>query len=194
MDPLEFLKSKVKEGSEEQLNNVIAKGALKLSDEQIATVAFVFWLVYMAETELNAATSQSWAIVEKFAPQGVKEMVADRVQELAGGRRKLDLKNLEYFSDKIRVYEALLGDNKLKRLLWKLNDIRNDLSHNRVSNLSYDGEPLSLRSTKEKILVDYFDAVLNSDVTASDIWNSLSEDNKKVVKSIAREVKKQGHS
>ena len=191
MDPLEFLKSKVKEGSEEQFNNVIAKGALKLSDEQIATVAFVFWLVYMAETELNAATSQSWAIVEKFAPQGVKEMVADRVQELAGGRRKLDLKNLEYFSDKIRVYEALLGDNKLKRLLWKLNDIRNDLSHNRVSNLSYDGEPLSLRSTKEKILIDYFDAVLNSDVTASDIWNSLSEDNKKVVKLIAREVKKQ---
>ncbi|MCL4392283.1 hypothetical protein M1413_03040 [Patescibacteria group bacterium] len=194
MDPLEFLKSRVKEGSEEQLNNVIAKGVLKLGDEQIATVAFVFWLVYMAETELNAATSQSWAIVEKFAPQGVKEMVADRVQKLAGGRKKLDLKNLEYFSDKIRVYEALLGDNKLKRLLWKLNDIRNDLSHNRVSNLSYDGESLSLRSTKEKILIDYFDAVLNSDVTTSDTWNSLSEDNKKVVKSIAREVKKQGLS
>ena len=64
--------------------------------------------------------------------------------------------SLPYFIDKIRVYESLFGKTNRTNLLWKINTIRNDLSHNKIDSLQYNGESLSLRSTKEKIIEDYF--------------------------------------
>ncbi len=86
------------------------------------------------------------------------------------------LGDLPFFLDKIKVYEFLFGKTKRLSLLKKINTIRNDLSHNRVASLSYNGESLALRETKEKIIRDYFETVLEEDRSKSPIWNSLTPD------------------
>jgi len=63
----------------------------------------------------------------------------------------------------------------------KLKDIRNNLSHNRIENLVYNDSPLAERSTKEKLLQDYFESGIDNDLSKSDIWNTFSEAEKKEI-------------
>ncbi len=71
--------------------------------------------------------------------------------------------NLEYFTDKIRLYEGMSGKNNVTGILWKLKKIRDDISHGRIHALAYEGKDLLLRATKEKILMDYLRAVNKPD-------------------------------
>ena len=179
MEELEMLKEAIKSASDDKINEIISKGALRLEDEQVAVVSFVFWLVYMAETDLNDVVSNAWRNASSLFSQKIKDVATNMLQEMIRGNKELDPSNLVYFSDKIKVHEAMFGKNKLTNMLWKLNDIRNDLSHNRIENLSYDNQPLSLRTTKDKVLIDYFDSVLDKDLTKSKFWMSLSDEDKK---------------
>ena len=189
MDQIELLKKAMREGSDQQLNETISKGALKMSDEQIATASFVFWLVYMAETDLNDTQVESWEKSGKSFPPEVKKMSEELLQKKI--KRKISMGNPEYFSEKIKVFEALFGEkNERTKLLWKLNDLRNDLSHNRINELKYDGQSLFLRKTKEKILFDYFDTSSNLDFHESAFWKSLSEDEKRVVETKYKDISK----
>lgn len=175
MDPIELLRKKAKEGTEAQLNDAISKGALKLTDEQISTVSFVFWLVYMAETDLNDAITEAWQLSKKANADPMVQAAAKKMLgDMVGGERKIDIEKLEYFIDKIRVYEAMFGKNKRSKLFWKFNNIRNDLSHNRINDLKYDGANLALRETKEKILFDYFDTLKETDSEQSPFWKTLT--------------------
>ena len=40
--------------------------------------------------------------------------------------------DIPYFSDKIKVQQAYFGNTDRTKLLWKINEIRNDLSHGRI--------------------------------------------------------------
>ena len=180
MDFFEIFQTKIREVSDQKLNETISKGALKMSDEQIATTSFAFWLVYMAETDLNTALSEAWSSSKSLLPHAV-EAAERMLKEMIPGKREVDINDLQYFSEKIKVYEALMGATARTKLLWKFNDIRNDLSHNRIDKLAYDNEALSLRTTKEKILIDYFKTSLNPDLSQSKIFNSLSKEQKEEI-------------
>jgi len=66
MSSLDLFKQTIKTVSDDKLNETISKGALKLTDEQIATVSFVFWLVYMAEIDLKDILSKPGIIRSNF--------------------------------------------------------------------------------------------------------------------------------
>lgn len=84
------------------------------------------------------------------------------------------IEDLPFFIDKIRVYEFLVGKNNHVKLLYKINNIRNDLSHGRIDTLTYNKQSLFLRTTKEALVEDYFEAIFEGDLTKSPIWNSLT--------------------
>jgi len=186
MEKIDILKQIITKVSDNELNEVISKGALKLSNEQIATVSFVFWLVYMAETDLNTVISEAWSKSKQFFSKDVHQITRKMLQKMIPHGRKIDVENLEYFSDKIKIFEAMFGRTSRTELLYKLRDLRNDISHNRIDELRYNGGDLSLRTTKEKILLDYFEIALEVDFSKSDFWNSLTEDEKAQIEEIYR--------
>jgi len=167
MNIFELFKGNIKNVSDQQINETISKGALKMNNEQIATVSFVFWLVYMAETDLNKILNESLTTTMSTLSSEVTKKVEEILKEEIKGKKEIDINNPECFSDKTKIYEAMFGKTERTKLLWKLNDIRNDLSHNRINNLKYDGQLISLRKTKEKILIDYFETALQTDFSKS---------------------------
>lgn len=191
MDQLDELLRRIKEGSEERLNEIISKGTLKLTDEQIATVSFGFWMVYMAEIDLNDSLRKAWKLAKSQFPENVQKIAEQKLSEMineskitcptCGTRysvREININDPEYFSDKIKIFQASFGKTKLVKLLWQLNDIRNNLSHNRIDRLEYDGFPLSQRGTKEKLICDYIRMNGSIDSSESEIWNKLSDEDK----------------
>lgn len=91
--------------------------------------------------------------------------------------------DLPYFIDKIKLYEGLFGHNAHVTMFYKINDIRNALSHNKLNELTYNGESLELRGTKEKVLIDYLATMLeDSNFEQSEIWQSLSTQEKEWIK------------
>lgn len=214
MSQLDILLEKMKEVSDQKLNETFI-GALQLAEEQRGTIDFVFWLCYMAETDLNYAIQGAWEKsnkffnkdvndgvrkilrdnlkgyaledfdVEKFldtiefSDKGDKTLILDAIRQNYNPKRIFtDVDDLQYFIDKIRMYEVLIGKNKCTKLLWKISDIRNNLSHNRLENLKYGDESLYLRATKEKIIEDYFRTIFEGDLSKSAIWNSLTDEQK----------------
>ena len=161
---IEQLKMLVQNASDEKLNRTISHGILQLANDQIDTVSFVFWLCYLAETDLNDVVKGSWQKVTGNAPDILKDaasqILTDKIYK--GKKDKnIDFNNLEYFIDKIKVYELAVGTNKSVEMLWVINGIRNDLSHNRIDELQYNKESLFVRETKNKLLIDYFEDIKN---------------------------------
>lgn len=188
MNEFELLINRIKEISDQQINETISKGALKMTDEQIATVSFTFWLVYMAETDLNDVLTQAWKSAGSLFSEEVNKIANQMLQDMVGGT-KVSMNDLEYFSDKIRVYGAMFGNTEHTKLLWKLKDIRNDLSHNRINDLKYEGQNLSSRKAKEDILIDYFKTLLEQDLSKSTFWNSLTEEQRNEIEALSKNLK-----
>ena len=195
---IEALKQKMHDTTDERLNNMVSVGVLKLSDSQIATVSFVFWLVYLAETDLNEAITQAWntskapftSEIEAAAKEHMSKLLSSMDCSACGtpGKgRKIDVEHSQYFSDKIKIHEVLLGKTNRTKLLWKLNEIRNDLSHNRIDSLKYNGTSLSLRETREQILVDYLQTSFDANLSRAALWNSLPEKQQREIKSAVEE-------
>lgn len=202
----------MKELPDTKFNSSISKGALKLTDEQIDTVHFVFWMCYMAEIDLKTVVTEAWSNSSKLFPSEVAELAKMRLNEMILGKkninfedeisslsddlktriresvnqnylkkRDIDVENLDYFMDKIRVYEAMFGKNDRCKILYKINDMRNAISHNRIDSLLYNNENLSLRGTKEKLIMDYVRSAFNSEFEDTDFFKSLSEEDKELI-------------
>lgn len=92
--------------------------------------------------------------LKKISPE-IATKITSTIKQNYIPKRDFDIENLEYFSDKIKILEAIVGENEQTKILWKINTIRNDISHNRISTLKYNSKNLSLRKTREKLLVDY---------------------------------------
>lgn len=185
---IEALKKVIKEGTEQQLNDTISKGALQMDGNEVATVSFIFWLVYMAETDLNSVIQNAWERSGRLFSPEVRMEAWRMLQEMIPGNKELDPNNLEYFSDKIKVLEGLFEESERTKLLWKLNDIRNDLSHNRIRELQYEDKSLYDRSTKEKVLIDYFKTSGPLDFEDTEFWKSLSEKERKTIERMFNEL------
>ena len=158
-DYLELMQEQISKVSEEKLITTISKGALKLTDKQVDTVSFVFWLVYMAEIDLESVIKEAWAMAGNGFSDEVRQRANELIQEQYDGSRTININKLDFFIDKIVVLEALYGKNERVKMLYKLNDLRNDISHNRIHSLTYEGLSLDDRATKEKILIDYFETL-----------------------------------
>jgi len=124
-------------------------------------------------------------------PEEKRREIMDAVQDNYIEKRKIDLENLEYFSDKIKVFQAMFGNIDRTKLLWKLNDLRNEISHNRIDNLQYNGEDLTQRATKERLFLDYMKTALTTDFSKSDFWNSLNKEERQEIEKKYREIEDQ---
>jgi hypothetical protein len=179
-EALDKLRKAVKEVSEDKITETFSKGALKMDGKQIQTVSFVFWLCYMAETDLNDIIQQAWDMAQKATQFPNQDEVNKVIKDMG-----FDFENLEYFSQKIGVYDKMFGKTARTKLLWKINDIRNDLSHNRIADLKYEGASLAEREIKEKIIIDYFETSFTQDRSKSKIWNSMTAEQQAKIEQIS---------
>ncbi|MHB8830899.1 MAG: hypothetical protein ACYC44_02205 [Patescibacteria group bacterium] len=199
MDIIEQVKTLLQNSEVEQLCGIIPKGVLKLTDEQITTVSFVFWLVYMAENDLNTCLTKAWEMSKKPFTSDIHIIAKAKINEAVGSEacpscgtlgkgRKIDPENPLFFSDKIKLHQVMMGKTKFVSLLWELNNIRNDLSHGRVNTLSYKNQPLVNRETKVKILTDYLDSMFEVDLSKAKFWSSLSEEQQQEIERMYNEI------
>lgn len=183
MDQLDALKKIIDNAGSQELVETLSKGALKLDQDHINTVQFTFWLVYMAETDLNEVIQEAWKLATSTSDQTVIDATKALLQEGVKGEKEINLDNLEYFADKIKIYESFYGKDSRTKLFWKLNDIRKDLFHNRLDALTYNDEDLNDIDVRRKLLKDYFETALeDKDWTQSDFYKGLSGDEIKRIK------------
>jgi hypothetical protein len=184
MDYLDIFKQQIDDYNFAQLSETIPFGALQLNQDYIHSVHFVFWLIYMSESDLNDVLKVSWETALVGANENTVFEMIQTLNEAIQGEKRLDPSNLEFFSDKIKIYESFYGKDNRTKLFWKLNDIRNDLSHGRITALTYDGESLNELDTCKRLLRDYFDSVSEEkDWTQSMFYKNLSEEERKIVES-----------
>lgn len=222
---IELFEKTMKEISDKEFNESIPKGALKLDDNQIQAVSFVFWLVYMAENDLNYVISEAWELTKqhKIGGEDAWAIVEGEIQEMLSGQKEYEdrlekvvadldetkrieilgivkdhyqkkrvanIEHLDYFIDKIRVIEGLYGKTARTKLFWKLNDLRNKISHNEINNLKYNGGDLRERSVREQLLLDYMRTAIETDFTKSEFWASLTKEEESKIKQKYQEIKK----
>ncbi len=196
MISVEDLKKIFPKVDDEKFVSAISKGVLKLSDTQIKTITFVYFMCYWVESDLNAVITDPWK--EIYKTESTEEVIKAKksIERYCFGEKKSDLKlmeilkklpgpiakdildtisdnyslkrnfsidNLESLTDKIFFYQNLFGKNNVSKILWEFKEIRNNISHGRIDALKYEGNEISLRSTKEKMLIDYLEAYLNPD-------------------------------
>lgn len=171
---------------ENKFIDFIPKTLLKLDQTTIDTVSFIFWFCYMAEIEIYHTIKTVYnRVTEKYSMEEGRKMYKDVIHtlilnefggkprcEACGNKKYYDIENLDYFIDKIKVASLFMGkDHKFIKILWKLNGLRNEISHNRLSNLIYNKQNLCLRTTKEELLFDYKEAsLLPMDKNKSPVW------------------------
>lgn len=136
---IQRLREVIKKATDDKLNTVITKSLLGLDNNQVETVSFVFWLCYLTETKLEECI--------KEAVSQNKELLTEELVQLIRDNHKIDFNNVEYFGGKIKIYESTVGKNKFSKMLWKINNIRNDVSHTRTLTLKYKSQDLFLRET-----------------------------------------------
>jgi hypothetical protein len=109
--------------------------------------------------------------------QGLDQDKANLILTSVKGRYNkkplIDIEKLSTFGEKIFVYEQLFFENNVIKIFRKIKKIRNDISHLRIADLTYNSELLILRKTKEKILKDYFEAVFNPDHSRSNFQENI---------------------
>ncbi len=129
----------------------IAKYAFGLPDDQISEVTFIFWLVYYVERQ-----------IKEFIPEGICNYIK-------GSGFSGDIKPIKDAFDcclteltllsKIKVLELVVKNTSLdmsKHIKYckTLNQIRNQISHNKIDDLKYKNKSIKLRETKELMLDD----------------------------------------
>lgn len=156
MDKVKQLKSLLNTTTDDKFNRLIPRAFLGLDDNQIETVSFVFWLCYLVETKMEEF------IKEAVSPY--KTLLTEDVRNVLKDEHKVDFGKLDYFADKIKIYEATVGKNEFSKILWEINDIRNDVSHNRTLAIKYKKEDLFLRDTKERLFLDLVSSMVDQGI------------------------------
>ena len=141
--------------SDEDLSTLPVKKILGLNDEDIATIDFVFWLVFFVERKLSGIVFNA---VKKNAtlPEGSQETY-DRFFEATAEEMT--------FGGLINIFEKTmkpLHNWDLKLLspyLRELNGLRNQVAHGRMKSLLYRGKDIHQRATKELMWKDLMGAL-----------------------------------
>ena len=177
---IELLKKTLSEGTEGQLNDAISKGALKLDDKQIKMVSFVFWICYMAEIDLTDCMVRAWNMSTAISPpdEATKDFIKVNYSINLDKINESYMREEAVFNEKIVIYEKLFGETEYLKIIKKIKKLRNDISHNRIDELSYNGKSLLDRKVKEEMIVNFFKHSLDTDKSKSPIWSLLSSEDK----------------
>lgn len=95
------VKEMLKNVPDKKLNEAVTKGVLKLSDEEIDTLMFVFGLCFMAERDIGAVLLEPWAKLSATdsaeTVARAKEILNDFLSREKEGNQKLEdvLKDIE---------------------------------------------------------------------------------------------------
>ena len=123
------------------LGRRLVRESYKINDDGIEAVEFVFWIVYFLER-----TTQDMIIVAECGIGARREAIQKIVEKL-------------HFGDKISIVSDLYVKNSkndaLVKLLWKVNDLRNNVAHGRFSELTYGGHHLSDSKGQLKLINDF---------------------------------------
>ncbi|MFZ2310691.1 MAG: hypothetical protein WAW11_04045 [Patescibacteria group bacterium] len=178
--------------AEDNLSKTISKGALKLDDNQIETVSFVFWLCYMAEKDLDSILKESWNSTKTLYNNGDNIQIVKFIKDVFKIKtNKIDVEDKDYtpnnttFGDRIFILEQLFGKIEHVNLLWKLKKLRDDVGHGRIEDLKFNEKSLLLKEVRSDLLMYYF--TLNTsemNLSKSKIWSSLSNEEKEEIKNI----------
>lgn len=121
------------------------------SKDDIETAHFIFWLIY--DTELRLKELARGVMTQGRNGddyEAIKNFVEDSFDELLlSGKIKIIKKNLRRDGS----YQQF---RELFNVLEKLNNLRNDLFHQKihVKDLSYNNKLIKLRATKNQIIID----------------------------------------
>lgn len=88
---IEDIKKMVSTASDDKLNATISKGHLKLSDDEVGTISFLFWLCYSAEIDLDSAIQIPWKIVSESTQPEIVKLAKERLEKFAFGTPKSDM-------------------------------------------------------------------------------------------------------
>jgi hypothetical protein len=187
MDEQEILKV-LKKYSEKDFSTLIPRTMLKLSESETLTVEFVFWFCHIVEQDLNEVLAGSSKMVSEILGPTSKELNDFIRKEYGIKFEKVDPSHDDYndkdvtFGDRINFVEKLRGKTPSTSFLWKVKNIRDDLSHGRIKELSYEGQKIVNITTKEKMISDYISLSLNIDnEKEGGIAAQLTDDDKKRV-------------
>jgi hypothetical protein len=187
------LKDVLKLATDKQLAQIISHGVLKLTDTEVDTISFVFWIIYMAEWDLYELMVIAWNSTKKRLSlndatiQYLRKNYKIKNEIIDPTDPKYSPNDIT-FTDRIDIYQKICGSTKLTKFLWKLKDIRNDLSHGRIKNLKYNNASLYLRETREKILLDFIDSLRNNDWQNAAFWQNLTEEEKEEMRKRAKQL------
>lgn len=183
MIEIEILKNVLEENRDKPIDEAISKGHLKLNDDLIETISFIFWLCYMAEIDLDETLRKAWEVSKMACPDNSE--TKKYIKEKFGIDLKyIDVNDTDYsskeitFGNRIDILDKILGKTNRVKLLWKLKKIRDAISHTRIDNLKYNDNDLILRETKENLLLDYFRFQGEQDFSKSKILSKLSDEQK----------------
>ncbi|MES2930999.1 MAG: hypothetical protein V4665_04440 [Patescibacteria group bacterium] len=203
---LDDLKKIFPSKTDQELVDALSKGVLKLSQPEIETVSFIFFLSHIAERDMDHVLTSPWKVlaqigtpeqikiakgilnahmtknkfteppleeVLKEIPSGQAEKIRAVVENRYRDKSSLNIDKLETFGDKILAYEAIKSKNNVSRILWQLKQLRDDISHGRIKELTYEKQSLMKREVKEKLFFDYMSAVSEPEHEKSGLEEAL---------------------
>ena len=188
---LENVKSYLSRFSDKDFSIFITKKILELSDSEIATTQFAFWICYEIEQTLDNFLRSSFKQTEELMGKTPEEII-DFVKKVY--QIKFEIVNDESpkydpinicFNDRIDILEKMFGINNYTKFLRKIKSIRNDLSHGRIKNLSYENESLNLKKTKEKLISDYLKQMVSFDENPTGgVMSQLTPEQNEIIRKI----------
>lgn len=163
----EQLSSLLSQFSNEDFRMYIAKRVLGLSEEEVLTVEFVFWFCHAIEQQLRSVLAEAWENMEGelgVAPPELhaflKQEYGFKTEKVAPSHPDYDARNVT-FGDLIHYVELLRGKTPHVNFLWKVKNIRDDLSHGRIQELEYENHSLFAKETKIKLIKDNLRLIMN---------------------------------
>lgn len=188
MDP-KNLKTMLSLYSDDDFNLFIPKTMLKLSDSEIKTIQFAFWFCHAVESDLDSVLRLAFKqmeMVEGKTPEEIVEFVKNkykiRFEIVDPTNPKHDPNNIS-FNDRIDIVEKMDGTSDHTKFLRDIKDIRNNLSHGRIKDLTYKGQSLFLKETKEKLVFDHIEQMINTknNKSVGGVANQLTQEEQKRV-------------
>lgn len=153
--------------SSEQFATLVPKGMLGLSDSQMRTVQFAFWFCYIVEKNLTdvlqEAINKTKEMLGETQPEVdkyLREKYGIKFEVVDEDHPKYDACSI-VFNHRIEIVENMRGKDAHTDFLRKMKMIRNDLSHGRILELSYNEESLFEDTTKAELVRDYISGMLN---------------------------------
>lgn len=155
--------------SDKDFSTLVPKMMLRLSESETLTVEFAFWFCHIVEQDLNEVLATSAKVTNKILGPSSEELDEFIRSKYKVKFEKVDPSHSDYdpreitFGDRIDFVEKLQGETLHTKFLRKIKMIRNDLSHGRIKNLSYEGKDIANTAVKAKMISDYIILSLNID-------------------------------